>query len=77
MDAIVMEVPDFPEHERGYRLSAQRISDLMAEYVRYRTPDGSVPQPYLDIISALSELAAYRKYETISRSEQQRHPSSA
>jgi len=55
------EIPDFPEYERGYRLSGARIAELALEYVRYRDPDGTIPQPYLDIVSALSELAALRR----------------
>ncbi len=55
----MITIPDFPENERGYRLSAERIAGLIMEYVRYRQ-DGRIPQPYLDIVSALSELAAYR-----------------
>lgn len=54
-------IPDWPENERGYRLSAERIAELIAEYVRYRY-ERQIPQPYLDIVSALSELAAYRRH---------------
>lgn len=54
-------IPDWPEDERGYRLSADRIAELIAEYVRYRQ-ERQIPQPYLDIVSALSELAAYRRH---------------
>lgn len=57
----MIEIPDFPENERGYRLSAERLAELALEYVRYRKPDGTIPQPYLDIVSALSELAALRR----------------
>lgn len=62
----MIEIHDFPENERGYRLSAQRIADLALEYVRYRKPDGTIPQPYLDIVSALSELASYRRADQLS-----------
>lgn len=54
-------IPDWQEDERGYRLSAERIAELIAEYVRYRQ-ERQIPQPYLDIVSALSELAAYRRH---------------
>lgn len=57
----MIEIPDFPENERGYRISAERLAELVLEYLRYRKPDGTIPQPQLDIISALSELAALRK----------------
>jgi hypothetical protein len=58
---VNIEISDFPEAERGYRLSAERIADLIQEYVRYRR-DGQIPQPYLDMVSALSELAALRNH---------------
>lgn len=57
----MIEIPDFPENERGYRISAERLAELVLEYLRYRKTDGTIPQPQLDIISALSELAALRK----------------
>lgn len=54
-------ITELPENERGYRISAERLAELALEYVRYRKPDGTIPQPHLDIVSALSELAALRK----------------
>ena len=46
----------------GYPLTDARITELLAEYVRYRDAAGSIPQPYMDLVSALSELLSLRQH---------------
>lgn len=45
-----------------YPITDARLHELLAEYVRYRKPNGMIPEPQITLISALSELKFLREF---------------